>query len=172
MEEDGMTRTRQSTHNGSDLSQAVPGYKGYGHSKVATKTDRVFSEEILSKLSEAVATVSRIRRVAGANFDPEVLGSLDVVEEKAESLAQAIAQTAYDDRGSSRGLEHSAGTQMLAVDSSIIERVGQINQVLAAFDLEGGAGVTPGDVESICDLLDDLKNSIRRRDSILNSKLF
>ena len=167
-----MTHTKQATHNGSDLSQALPGYKGYGHSKVATRTDRVFSEQILSRLSEAVATVSRIRRVASPSLDPDVLGSLDVIEEKAESLAQTIAETAFEDRGGSRGLEHNLGTQMLAVDSSIIERVGQINQALASFDLEGGAGVTPGDVESISDLLDDLKNSMRRRESMLNSRLF
>jgi len=167
-----MAHTKQVTHNGVELSQALPGYKGYGHSKIATRTDRIFSEEVLSKLSEAVATVSRIRRVAGSSLDPEVLGSLDLIEEKAESLAQTIAEAVFEARGGSRGLEHRAGTQMIAVDSSIIERVGQINQALAAFDLEGGTGVTPGDVESICDLLDDLKNSMKRRETLLNSKLF
>jgi hypothetical protein len=127
---------------------------------------------VLSKLSEAVATVSRIKRVAAGDLDPDVLAGLDVIEEKAETLAQGIAETAFEDRTGARSLHQGAGTQMLALDSSIIERVGYINQALAAIDLEGGSGVTSDDVDSVSDLLDDLKTSVKRRDSILNSKVF
>jgi hypothetical protein len=167
-----MAHTRHSPRPAANLSQAIPGYKGYSHSKVATRTDRIFSEEILSKLSEAVATVSRIKRVARVDLNPDVLAGLDVIEEKAESLAQTIAETAFEDRSGSRSLHQGAGSQVLALDSAIIERVGHINQALSSIDLEGGAGVTSDDVDSVSDLLDDLKTSVRRRDSILNSKVF
>lgn len=154
------------------LSQAIPGYKGYSHSKIASRTDRIFSEEVLSKLSEAVATVSRIKRVAAGDLNPDVLASLDVIEEKAETLAQSIAETAFEDRTGSRSLHHGAGSQVLALDSTIIERVGHINQALAAIDIEGGNGVTSDDVDSVSDLLDDLRTSVKRRDNILSSKVF
>lgn len=167
-----MAHTKHASRTTPQLSQAIPGYKGYSRSKVATKTDRIFSEEILSKLSEAVATVSRIKRVASVDLNPDILASLDVIEEKAESLAQTIAETAFDDRTGSHGLQHGAGSQVLALDSTIIERVGHINQALATIDLEGATGVTSDDVDSVSDLLDDLKTSVRRRDSILNSRLF
>lgn len=166
-----MAHTKHVSGTPPHLSQAIPGYKGYSRSKIASRTDRIFSEEILSKLSEAVATVSRIRRVAGGDLNPDVLASLDVIEEKAETLAQGIAETAFEDRSGSR-LHQGAGSQVQALDSTIIERVGHINQALAAIDLEGASGVTSDDVDSVSDLLDDLKTSVKRRDSILNSKIF
>ncbi|MFZ1948380.1 MAG: hypothetical protein WAW06_12595 [bacterium] len=165
-----MTTTRHSVKSSVHLSQAMPGYRGYSRSKMATKTDRIFSEEILSKLSETVATVSRIKRVAGADLDPDLVGSLDVIEEKAESLAQTIAGTAYEDHAGQKSLQHGAGSQVMVLDSNILERVGHINQALAAFDLEGGTGITPEDMDSVCDLLDDIRNSIKRREIMLNGR--
>lgn len=167
-----MTHTKHVSGTTPHLSQAIPGYKGYSHSKIAGRTDRIFSEEVLSKLSEAVATISRIKRVAGGDLNPDVLAGLDVIEEKAETLAQSIAETAFEERTGSRSLHHGAGNQVLALDSTIIERVGNINQALAAIDIEGGAGLTSDDVDSVSDLLDDLRTSVKRRGSILNSKIF
>jgi hypothetical protein len=173
--EGNMTHSKQSTRDtrgAANLGQAIPGYKGYSGSKVANRTDRIFSEEILSKLSEAVATVSRIKRVAGVDLTPDVMGSLDVIEEKAECLAQEIADTAYDDRTGARHLRYGAGGQVVVLDEAILERVGHINQALSAIDIEGGTGITTDDMESVAELLDDLKTSIKRRESILNSKVF
>jgi hypothetical protein len=165
-----MTTTRHSAKNGVHLSQAIPGYRGYSRSKMATRTDRIFSEEILYKLSETVATVSRIKRVAAADLDPDLVGSLDVIEEKAESLAQTIAETAYEDHTGQKTLQHGAGSQVMVLDSSILERVGSVNQALAAFDIEGGTGITPEDLDSVCDLLDDVKTSMKRREIMLNGR--
>jgi hypothetical protein len=166
------TSGTQASRGGAHLSQAIPGYKGYSRSGAATRTDRVFSEEILSKLSEAVATVSRIKRTAAADLNPDVLASLDVVEEKAESLAQEIAGTAYDERGGAKNLHQGEGGQVMVLDSAIVERVGHVNQALASMDIEAGAGMASEDVDAVCDLLDDLKNSIKRREAILNSRVF
>jgi hypothetical protein len=165
-----MTTTRHSAKNGVHLSQAIPGYRGYSRSKMATRTDRIFSEEILYKLSETVATVSRIKRVAAADLDPDLVGSLDVIEEKAESLAQTIAETAYEDHTGQKTLQHGAGSQVMVLDSSILERVGSVNQALAAFDIEGGTGITSEDLDSVCDLLDDVKTSMKRREIMLNGR--
>jgi uncharacterized protein YicC (UPF0701 family) len=165
-----MTSTKHSAKTTANLSQAIPGYRGYSHSKTATRTDRIFSEEILSKLSETVATVSRIKRVAGADLSPDLVGSLDVIEEKAESLAQAIAETAYEDHTGQKSLQHGAGSQVMVLDSNILERLGHINQALAAFDLEGGTGITPEDMDSVCDLLDDIRMSMKRREMMLNGR--
>lgn len=167
-----MAHTKQTGRGGTQLSQAIPGYKGYSGSGVATKTDRAFSEEILSKLSEAVATVSRIKRTSAADLNPDVLASLDVIEEKAESLAQEIARSAYDERGGSAHLRQGDGGQVMVLDSAIVERVGHVNQALASMDIEAGAGVGSEDIDAISDLLDDLKTSIKRREAILNSRIF
>lgn len=167
-----MTYAKHTTRGGAHLSQAIPGYKGYSRSGAASKTDRVFSEEILSKLSEAVATASRIKRTTAADLNPDVLASLDVIEEKAESLAQEIAGTAYEDRTGSKSLHQGEGGQVMVLDSAIVERVGHINQALASMDIEAGAGMSSEDIDAVCDLLDDLKNSIKRREAILNSRVF
>ena len=165
-----MTHVKQAPRGASHLAQAMPGYRGYSCSKAAHRSDRIFSEEVLAKLSEAVATVSRIRRVAGGEFEPDIVSGLDLIEEKAESLAQDIAETAFDERAPLRTVQHGISVQVEILDAAILERVGHVNQALAAIDIEGGAGISSEDLDSVCDLLDDLKNSIKRREVILNGK--
>jgi hypothetical protein len=163
-----MSHLKHATRTGTHLSQAIPGYKGYSGSKVAHRTDRIFSEDILSKLSEAVATSSRIRRHAGTTLDADLVSSLATIEEKAESLAQTVAETAFDDAA---GLpEHGVGGQVVSLDSSILEKIGSVNQALSTMDLEGGTGVSGDELDSIADLLDDIKNLIKRRATMLNNK--
>ncbi|HVP57123.1 MAG TPA: hypothetical protein VMU02_03410 [bacterium] len=163
-----MSHLKHATRSGGHLSQTIPGYKGYSGSKVAQRTDRIFSEDILSKLSEAVATSSRIRRHAGISLDADMISSLATIEEKAENLAQMVAETAFDEGAGSP--EHGMSGQVVSLDSSILEKIGSVNQALSTMDLEGGTGVTGDDLDSISDLLDDLKNLIKRRGTILNSK--
>ena len=163
-----MAHLKHASRGGTHLSQAIPGYKGYSGTKIAHRTDRIFSEDILSKLSEAVATASRIRRHAGTALDADMVSSLAAIEEKAESLAQTVAETAFDDTTSSP--EHGMGSQVVGLDSSILEKIGSVNQALSTMDLEGGTGVSGDELDSICDLLDDLKNLIRRRASMLNGR--
>jgi len=163
-----MSHLKHASRSGTHLSQAMPGYRGYSGTKVAHRTDRIFSEEILSKLSDAVATSSRIRRQAGTELDADMVSSLAAIEEKAESLAQTVAETAYDDAAGSP--EHGAGGQVVSLDSSILEKIGSINQALSTLDLEAGTGVSSDEMDSICDLLDDLRNLIRRRSTMLNGR--
>jgi hypothetical protein len=163
-----MSHVKHASRGGTNLSQAMPGYKGYSGAKVAHRTDRIFSEEILAKLSDAVATSSRIRRHAGTDLDSDMVSSLAAIEEKAENLAQTVAETAFDDAGGSP--EHGAGGQVVSLDSSILEKIGSVNQALSTMDLEGGAGISSDEMDSICDLLDDLRNLIKRRASMLNGR--
>jgi hypothetical protein len=164
-----MDHVRHATRGGSHLSQTIPGYRGYSGAKIAHRTDRIFSEEILSKLSEAVATASRIKRHAGTSLEPEMLSGLEAIEEKTEYLAQAVAETAFED-ASSRPHEHGLNAQVESLDSSILEKVGSINQTLSVIDLEGGAGISCEDLDSISDLLGDLRNLIRRRATMLGGR--
>jgi hypothetical protein len=163
-----MSHLKHATRGGSHLSQAIPGYKGYAGTKVAHRTDRIFSEDILSKLSEAVATSSRIRRHAGTCLDADMISSLATIEEKAENLAQTVAETAYEDGAGTP--EHGVGEQVVSLDSSILEKIGSVNQALSTMDLEGGTGISSDDLDSISDLLDDLKNLIKRRAAMLAAR--
>ncbi len=162
-----MAHVKHASRGTSHLSQAIPGYKGYSHSRVAHRTDRIFSEEILSKLSEAVATASRIKRHAETDLDQDMISSLEAIEEKAECLAQTIAETAFEE-STAKAPEHGVSSQIMTLDGSILEKVGNVNQTLSTIDLEGGTGISTDDLDSICDLLDDLKGLIRRRATILN----
>ena len=161
-----MNHVKHASRTGSNLAQTIPGYRGYTGTKVAHRTDRIFSEEILSKLSEAVATASRIKRHEGTSLDPEMLSSLETIEEKTEYLAQAVAETAFEDT-SSGPHGHGLNGQLESLDASILEKVGSINQTLSMIDLEGAAGISGEDLDSISDLLGDLRNLIRRRATML-----
>ena len=123
----------------------------------------------LRQLLDRGASVRAIVRSRG-RLPPEVAASssLTAIEEKAENLAQTVAETAYDD--SSGSPEHGTGGQVMSLDSSIIEKIGSINQALSTLDLEAGAGASSDEMDSICDLLDDLRNLIKRRATMLSGR--
>jgi hypothetical protein len=95
-----------------------------------------------------------------------MISSLAAIEEKAENLAQTVAETAFDDAAGSP--EQGLSGQVVSLDSSILEKIGSVNQALSTMDLEGGTGISSDDLDSISDLLDDLKNQIKRRSAMLN----
>jgi hypothetical protein len=158
---------RQMSQKGSYLSQTIRGYKGYSSPKIARETDQVFSEEILEKLSETVSMVSRMKRLSAGTGDPEVLPTLDIITDKADGLAQYIAGSVPTDETLLNALDNGKADEIVELDSAILEKVGNINQALSMMDLEGGAGVTAEDLDSACELLDDLGNYLRERALIL-----
>ena len=162
-----MAHMRQLSPKGTYLSQTIGGYKGYTTTGTARDTDQVFSEEILEKLSETVSTVTRMKRVAAGNPDPEVMPTLDIITDKADKLAKDIADAVPTEATLLDALENGKADEIIELDSAILEKVGNINQALSMMDLEGGAGITPDDLYSACELLDDLGNYLRERALIL-----
>jgi hypothetical protein len=158
-----MARTRQVLQKGSYLSQAIPGYKGYTSSKAARRTDQVFSEEILSRLSETMATVTRMKRMAGDSINPDSLATLDAISESISRLATCIADTSPLDSVLPKALESGSADEIVGLDSDILEKMGNVSHAMSMMDLEGGAGRPPEEVESVCELLDDLGDSLKRR---------
>jgi hypothetical protein len=162
-----MARMRQLSSKESHLSQAIRGYKGYSTSDAARETDQVFSEEILEKLSETVAMVTRMKRLASGTADPEVLPALDIITDKADKLAKDIADAVPTEDMLAVVLENGKADDIVDLDSAILEKIGNINQALSMMDLEGGAGVMPDDLDSACELLDDLGDCLRDRAFLL-----
>ena len=164
-----MARMRQLSSKGSYLSQAIRGYKGYSTTGTARETDQVFSEEILEKLSETVAMVTRMKRLASGTADPEVLPALDIITDKADRLAKDIADSVPTEDTLTDALKGGKADDIIDLDSAILEKIGNINQALSMMDLEGGAGVMPDDLDSACELLDDLGNYLRERAILLGA---
>ncbi|MFH1313321.1 MAG: hypothetical protein ABIJ00_08835 [Candidatus Eisenbacteria bacterium] len=162
-----MARMRQLSPKGAYLSQTIHGYKGYSTAGTARETDQVFSEEILEKLSETVSTAARMKRLVAGNADPEVLPTLDIVTDKADKLARDIADAVPTEDTLLEALENGKADEIIDLDSAILEKVGNINQALSMMDLKGGVGITPDDLDSACELLDDLGNYLRERAIIL-----
>jgi hypothetical protein len=162
-----MAQTKHPSEKGGYLSQTIPGYKGYTSTRTARQTDQVFSDEVLEKLSETVAMVARLKRLAGASINPDVLPSLDVITDSADRLAAYIAETVATDDMLLSSLENGKADEIVAIDSEIIEKVGSINQALSMMDLEAGVGITAEDIDSICELLDDLGDCLRKRSILL-----
>jgi hypothetical protein len=158
-----MARMRQVSQKSTYLSQAIPGYRGYSSSGTARKTDQVFSEEILSRLSETMATVERMKRQATGNLNPDALLALDSITETVKRLAGHVADTVPIDEILLSALENGKADEIVGLDSDILEKVGNINQALSVMDLEGGTGLTPDDLESVCELMDDLADCLRKR---------
>jgi hypothetical protein len=161
-----MARLRQIPPELSFLSQSITGYKGYTSTKLARRTDQVFSEEVLEKLSETVSMVDRMKRHSGS-LNPDLLPSLDIITDDAGMLAKCIADTVPTDDSLLDILENGKAAELMSLDTVILERVGNINQALSMMDLEGGAGITSEDLDSVCELLDDLGNYLRRRAILL-----
>ena len=158
---------RQLSPKGAYLSQTISGYKGYSTTGSARETDQVFSEEILEKLSETVSVVARMKRLAAGNPDPEVVPTLDIITDKDDKHAKDIADEVPTEATLLEALENGKADEIIDLDSAILEKVGNINQALSVMDLEGGAGITPDDLDSACELLDDLGNYLRERALLL-----
>jgi hypothetical protein len=162
-----MARTKQASAKGSRLAQTIAGYKGYSSSKAARTTDQVFSEEVLTGLSDTAATVSRMKRTASGNLPPDVMPCLDRVKDAVDMLATLVADIAPREEIVLDSVKNGQVGEIVDLDAQILEKVGSVNQALSMMDLEAGAGVTPDDLESVCELLDDLGNSLKRRAMLL-----
>jgi hypothetical protein len=150
------------------LSQAIRGYRGYASSQVARLTDQVFSEEILSKLSDTMATLGRMRRLAGGTLPPDAVPSLDSLIQSVDRLATSVAEAEPTDKTLIRTLEEGKADEIEALDRSIMEKVGNVNQALSMMDLEAGAGLSSDELDSICELVDDLADCLRKRSMLIS----
>ena len=162
-----MAQMRQVSPNESVLSQTIPGYKGYASSTVARMTDQAFSEELLERLSETVAMVGRVKRFSGDGVSPEIVPSLDVIIDHADKLAKCVVDTVPGEGFLKIGPENDKAGKIVDIDAAILDKVGNINQALSMMDVEGGVGTTTEDIDSVCELLDDLDSYLRTRAVLL-----
>ena len=162
-----MSRMRPASQKRSYLSQAIRGYRGYASSRVARKTDQVFSEEILSKLSDTMATIGRMRRLAGGSLAPDAIPSLDVLVQSVDRLAKYVAQTEPTDDTLLQTLEEGKADEIVGLDSDVMEKIGNVNQALSMMDLEAGVGISPDELDSISELVDDLADCLRKRSMLI-----
>jgi hypothetical protein len=158
-----MARTKQVSLKESYLSEMMPGYRGYFPSKAALKTDQVFSEEVLSRLSECMAFVRRIERAGSECLDPEASATIDSVAESVEKLSACLSDTKSINQALLDDTANGRLEEIIDLDSEILDKLGNINQALSMMDLEGGAGITPDEMEAVVELLDDLGDSLRQR---------
>jgi hypothetical protein len=158
-----MARTKQVSQRESYLSEMIEGYGGYSSSEAAYRTDQVFSEEVLSRLSETMAVVKRIERVGSECLDPDALATLYTVAESVDSLAKCLSDTVPVTAAVLDALENRRVEEIIDLDSEILDKLGNINQALSMMDLEGGVGISPDELESVIELLDDLGDSLRQR---------
>ena len=158
-----MSHMRQVSQKGSQIGQTIPGYRGYTDASWARRTHQVFSEEVLTRLSEAAATVLRVKRLLAGNLSPDAMLSLDLMTECAQRLAKHVADTVPTKAALDHLINNGKSEELTCLDASILERVGSINQALSMMDLEGGVGVEQEDLDSICDLLDGLGDQLRER---------
>jgi predicted nucleic acid-binding protein len=162
-----MSGMRPISRKRSYLSQAIRGYRGYASSRVARETDQVFSEEILSKLSDTMATLGRMRRLAGGTLAPEAIPSLDSLAQSVDRLARYVTDTDPADTTLLRTFEVGKADEIVSVDSEIMEKVGNVNQALSMMDLEAGIGISADELDSICELIDDLADCLRKRSTLI-----
>jgi hypothetical protein len=158
-----MARTKQVSLKESYLSEMIPGYRGYSPSDMARKTDQVFSEEVLSRLSETTAFVRRIERAGSEWLDPEALVTLEAVAESADNVGDFLSDAKTINTAALEDAESGRVGEIIDLDSEILDKLGNINQALSMLDLEGGIGTTPDELEAVVELLDDLGDSIRQR---------
>jgi predicted nucleic acid-binding protein len=162
-----MSSMRPASHKKSYLSQAIRGYRGYASSRTARHTDQVFSEEVLSKLSDTMATIGRMRRLAGSTLAPDAISSLDALIQSVDRLAKYVTQTEPTDDTQLQTLSDSKADEIVSLDSDVMEKVGNINQALSMMDLEAGVGITPDELDSVSELIDDLADSLRKRSMLI-----
>jgi hypothetical protein len=162
-----MAKTRPASHKRSYLSQAIRGYRGYASSRVARQTDQVFSEEILSKLSETMATIGRMRRLAGGTLTPDAVPSLDTLVQSVDRLAKYVAQTEPTGETLVQTLSEGKADEIIGLDSDVMEKIGNVNQALSMMDLEAGVGISSGELDSIAELIDDLADCLRKRSMLI-----
>ncbi len=162
-----MSSMRPKSQKRSYLSQAIRGYRGYASCRVARQTDQVFSEEILSKLGDTMATIGRMRRLAGGTLDPDAVPELDVLVQSVDRLAEYVAQTEPTDDTLLRTLEEGKADEIVGLDSDVMEKIGNVNQALAMMDLEAGVGISADELDSISELIDDLADCLRKRSMLI-----
>jgi hypothetical protein len=158
-----MARTKQVSLKESYLSDMIPGYRGYSPADMAHKTDQVFSEEVLSRLSETMAFVKRIERAGSEWLDPESLVTLESVAESVDNVSACLSDAKTINQAGLESAEGGRVEEVIDLDSEILDKIGNINQALSMLDLEGGVGTTPDELEAVVELLDDLGDSIRQR---------
>ena len=149
------------------LSQAIRGYRGYASSQVARETDQVFSEEILSKLSDTMATLGRMRRLAGGTLAPDAVPSLDSLVQGVDRLARYLADADPTDSTLLGTLEDGKPDEIVSLDSAIMEKIGNVNQALSMMDIEAGVGISADELDSVCELIDDLSDCLRKRSMLI-----
>jgi len=162
-----MTRMRPASRKKSYLSQTIHGYRGYASSRIARKTDQVFSEEILSKLSDTMATIGRMRRLAGGTLAPDAIPSLDALVQSVDRLSKHVAQTEPTDDMLLQTLEEGKADEIVSLDSDVMEKIGNVNQALSMMDLEAGVGISSDELDSISELVDDLADCLRKRSMLI-----
>jgi hypothetical protein len=134
---------------------------------MARKTDQVFSEEILSKLSDTMATIGRMRRLAGGSLAPDAIPSLDALIQSVDRLAKHVAQAEPTDETLLQTLEEGKADEIVCLDSDVMEKVGNVNQALSMMDLEAGVGISSDDLDSVAELVDDLADCLKRRSMLI-----
>jgi len=158
-----MARTKQISLKESYLSEMIAGYGGYSSTRAAHKTGKAFSEEVLSRLSETMAFVKRIERAGSECLDSDAVSTLNTVAESIERLVAYLSDIVPVNAAVFDVLENGRVDEILDLDSEILEKLGSINQALSMMDLEGGAGISPEELEAVVELLDDLGDSLRHR---------
>jgi hypothetical protein len=162
-----MARTKQASHEVTYLSVTVPGYKGYASWEDAQKSDCALSEQILSNLSDTVATAQRMIREGGDSLDSSVARDLDEIEEKCETIAKFVGDLAL----SPEAVEDLHGNgqmgELTSLDYLILEKIGYMNQTLSALELEEGVGISPDGPESVRELVDDLSDLLKERAGLI-----
>jgi hypothetical protein len=158
-----MTRTKQVSLKESYLSEMISGYRGYSPSDRVHKTDQVFSEEVLSRLSETMAFVKRIQRAGSEWLDPDSMATLDSMAESVDSVGALLSEAKTVNAAALDNPENGRVEEIIDLDSEILDKLGNINQALSMLDLEGGVGMTPDELEAVVELLDDLGDSLRQR---------
>lgn len=162
-----MARTKQASHEVSYLSVTIPGYKGYASWEHAQRSDCALSEEVLSNLSDTVATVKRMVREGGDCLDSTVVKDLADIEEKCEKVAKFISDLSPSPKAIDDLQGNGQMGELTSLDYLILEKVGYINQSLSAMEMEEGAGVSPDGPEAVTELVDDLGDLLRERAGLI-----
>jgi hypothetical protein len=162
-----MSSLRPASGRRSYLAQAIRGYRGYASSRMARQTDQVFSEEVLSKLSDTMATIGRMRRLAGGSLDADALPSLDSLVQSVDRLATYVAETRPTDETLLQSVEEGKADEIVGLDSDVMEKIGSVNQALSMMDLEAGVGISSDELDSVSELVDDLADCLRKRSTLI-----
>jgi hypothetical protein len=110
-----------------------------------------------------MATLGRMKRLAGGTLPPDAIPGLDSLVQSVDRLARYIAETEPTDDTLLRTLEEGKADEIVTLDTSIMEKIGSINQALSMMDLEAGVGISADELESVCELVDDLADCLRNR---------